>query len=238
MKQAVNGHLGALESFLKHGLISRASAARSIECKGCKNHCFMDVVTQKYNFKTRAFIVCDDSEMQSQMGRIELPVEHLKQWQSSYKHLAKVICKLLTLDDSSEQVIKDKIRLGMMKSSKGRRWVSLQFSPLSLEINQFHIPINELIYYEDEQLLIDRFRIDELLERTPLSQNKGYQPSTEKRDERKLKTQEMYQDWKDAYIDLKLKKSNMSDVWYSKQIAKMDIAQGKSAGTIIKNMKN
>ena len=230
-------HSGALTSFLKHGLLSKASSAQSIECKGCENHCFMDVITQQYDSKTRAFIICEDTEMQNQMGRVELPIEHLKQWKSSSKHLAKVISKLLMLDDSSEQTIESKIRLGMMKGPKGRRWVSLQFNPLSLEINQYHIPINELLYFEDEQLIIDRFRVDELLERTPQSNNKSYQPSTDKRELAKLKTQEMYQDWKDAYIKLKKQKPNMGDVWYSKQIAKMDIAQGKAAGTIVKKMK-
>jgi len=229
---------GALESFLRLGLISAASAAQSIECKGCENHCFMDVITRKYDSITRAFVVCEDSEMQSQIGRLEVPIEHLKQWQSSTKHLAKVVSHLLGFDDSHQKTIKDKIQLGMMKSTKGRRWVSLQFEPLSLETNQYLIPINELLYFEGEQLLIDRLRVDELLERTPQTNNKGYTPSTDKQEARKLNTKAMYQDWNDEYLKLKKNKPNMSDVWYSKQIAKMDISQDKSAGTIVKNMKN
>ena len=229
---------GALESFLRLGLISTASVAQSIECKGCENHCFMDVVTQKYNLITRAFIVCEDTDMQSQIGRLEIPIEHLKQWQSSTKHLAKVISHLLGFDDHHHKTIKDKIQLGMMKSTKGRRWVSLQFEPLSLEINQYLIPIKELLYFEGEQFLIDRLRVDELLERTPQTNNKGYTPSTDKREARKLKTKAMYQDWNDEYLRLKKEKSGRTDTWFSKQIAKMDIAQGKSAGTIVKNMKN
>ena len=230
-------HSGAIESFLKHGLLSKSSSAQSIECKGCENHCFMDVITQQYDLNTRAFIVCEDAEMQNQMGRMELPIEHLKQWQSSSKHLAKVISRLLALDDSSEQTIESKIRLGMMKGPKGRRWVSLQFNPLSLEINQCHIPINELIYFKGEQLILDRFRVDELLERTPNTNGKEYVASTDKQEARKLITRAMYQDWNDEYIKLKKHKPNMGDVWYSKEIAKMKIAQGKTAGTIIKKMK-
>lgn len=228
---------GALESFLRLGIISPASKAHSIECKGCENHCFMDVVTQKYDSVTRAFVVCEDAEMQSQIGRIPIPLEHLKQWQSSTKHLANVISHFLDLDDSSEQTIQNKIRLGMMTSSKGRRWVSLQFEPLSLEINQYSIPINELLYFEDEQLLIDRLRVDDLLERAPQSNIKGYTPSTDKRDLKKLQTQAMYKDWNDEYLRLKKEKSGRTDTWCSIQIAKMDIAQGKDSETIRKNMK-
>ena len=231
-------HSEALKSFIRLGLISTASAAQSIECKGCENHCFIDVITRKYDSVTRTFVVCEDSEIQSQIGRLEVPIEHLKQWQSSTKHLAKVVSHLLGFDDNHHKTIKDKIQLGMMKSTKGRRWVSLQFEPLSLEINQYLIPIKELLYFEGEQFLIDRLRVDELLERTPQTNTKEYTPSTDKREARKLKTKAMYQDWNDAYLKLKRDKPNASDSWCAKQIAKMDIAQGKSAGTIVKNMKN
>lgn len=231
-------HSGAIALFLKHTLISSASSAQSIQCSGCENHCFMDVITRKYESITRAFILCEDTEMQSHIGRIEAPIEHLKQWQSSTKHLASVIARLLNLDSHSEQNTQGKIRLDMMKSSKGRRWVSLQFEPLALEINQHLIPLNELLYFEGEQLLIDRHRVDDLLERAHLSNDKNYEPSTNKQEARKLKTKAMYQDWKDEYIKRKRAKPNASDSSISKQIAKMDIAQGKDSETIRKNMKN
>ena len=61
---------------------------------------------------------------------------------------------------------------------------------------------------------------------------------SDKQELRKLETLAKYQDWNDAYIKLKKSKPDMSDVWYSKKIAKMNISQGKSAGTIVKKMKN
>ncbi len=235
---ALKWESGAIDAFLRLGLIGTASMAQSTECKGCENHCFMDVITRTDKSITRAFIVCEDTEMQSLMGRIEIPLEHLKQWKSSYENLAKLISHLLDLDNSSEQNTQGKTRLGMMKSSKGRRWVSLQFEPLSLEINQYLIPINDLLYFEGKQLLIDKLRIDDLLERTPQSNNKGYTPSTDKQEARKLKTKAMYKDWNDEYLRLKKEKSGRTDTWCSVQIANMGIGQGKSAGTIVKKMKN
>ncbi len=47
----------------------------------------------------------------------------------------------------------------------------------------------------------------------------------------------MYEAWRKAYRDLKKQRRNMSDVWYSRQIAKMNIANGRSAETIRKHMK-
>jgi hypothetical protein len=47
----------------------------------------------------------------------------------------------------------------------------------------------------------------------------------------------MYGQWRKAYRELKKKRPNMSDVWYSQQIAKLDIALGRDAETIRKQMK-
>ncbi len=47
----------------------------------------------------------------------------------------------------------------------------------------------------------------------------------------------MYEDWRKAYRDLKKHRKNMSDVWYSQQIAKQDIACRRDAETIRKHMK-
>ncbi len=229
---------GALELFLKLGLIKKASMAKSIECKGCDNHCFMDVITHTNKSNARAFIVCEDPEMQSQMGRMEISIEHLKQWESSIKQMAYVVSNLLDLDSSHTKFAKDKIQLGMLKSSMGRRWVSILQKPLSIEINQHTIPLNEILFFEGKELLIDELQINELLERPPTSTSNQYTQSTDKREEGKIKTQAMYQDWNDEYIIQKNNKPNASDTWISKKIAKMDISQGKSSEYIRKNMKN
>ena len=47
----------------------------------------------------------------------------------------------------------------------------------------------------------------------------------------------MYEDWQKAYRDLTKRCRNMSDVWYSQQIAKRDIAAGRSAETIRRHMR-
>jgi hypothetical protein len=64
-----------------------------------------------------------------------------------------------------------------------------------------------------------------------------YTPSNAKREARKLDTQAMYEAWRKAYRDLKKKRRNMTDVWYSQQIAKQGIAANKRAETIRKHMK-
>jgi hypothetical protein len=48
---------------------------------------------------------------------------------------------------------------------------------------------------------------------------------------------ELLEAWRKAYRDLKKQRRNMTCVWYSRRIEKMDIANGRNAETIRKHMK-
>jgi len=232
---------GALDLLLKIGFLVRTSAAQSIECHACENRCFMNVITLTNDDPalTRAFIVCDDVEMQSQMGRIHIPLVRLQQWQADIKLLSKVIAGLLGLKDKVAFTVNQPvIKLGMLKAAKGRRWVTLNSLDLSLEVNKHTVPVDEVLYFEGEQIFIDQDTIDDLLNREPLTQGKAYTPSTNKREASKLDTQAMYQDWNDVYFKLTKLHPNKSKSWCAIQISKMEIAQGKDSETIRKKIMN
>jgi len=229
---------GVLDKLVEFGLLVSTSSAQILECRGCEYHCFMDVITDTNKAKQpRAFIVCDVPEMQNEMGRIEVPLERLKQWQSSFKQLAGVIQGLLAMTHDINDGDKTVIRLGMRQSKGGRRWMSLCNQPLVLEINGFKIPINELLFIDGDVLAIDILRIDELVNTKPLSVGKAYTPSTDKLEARKLSTQAKYQDWQDEYKTLKIKHPTMNKSWFSRRIARMPIAQGSESETIRKHLK-
>lgn len=57
------------------------------------------------------------------------------------------------------------------------------------------------------------------------------------REVRKLATQAMYRSWQKQYRKLNKQRPNMSDIWYSQQIAKQDIGKQRDAETIRKHMK-
>ncbi len=228
---------GALERFIQTGLLDTASPAKSIECNACENHCYMDVLRQTGDKSiNRAFIVCDDPVMQSQIGKIEIPLTHLQQWKASFIQLSMVIARLLGLDIEYKPE-KDFIRLGMLKSMGGRRWVTLFSQPLVLEINGYKTPVSELLFIDGGEITIDTPRIHELLEVEPLRVGKAYTPSTDKREARKIATQAKYQDWQDEYVLLKEKRPKRNKTWYSVQIAKLPIAQGADSETIRKHLK-
>jgi hypothetical protein len=221
-------------------LLSKSNDAHSLECNGCEHRCFMPV--EHTDDKQRAFIVCDDMEMQSHMGRIAVPLQRLKQWKTSPKHVAVVIAHLLGFE-GEPQATKDSssYKLGMLKSKDGRRWVSLAVNPLkinSLEIviNQHATPINDLLYIDNSTLAIDRERIDNMLN-SSTKNDKAYIPNTDTKETSKENTQLMYQDWKDTYLESLKNHPKKSAIWHSQQIAKLPIAQDRDSETIRKNMK-
>jgi hypothetical protein len=229
---------GVLNSLVSNSLLTKGVNANSLQCTGCENHCFMNVVLADDESK-RAFIVCDHPEMQSQMGRINVPTERLKQWQCSPKHLALAITGLLRFESKPEyQKELGSFKLGMLKGSKGRRWVALQTQPLALVVNRYSVPLIEMLYFNDDGLQLDRLKISELLDAKPPESSKEYTPDVSKREASTLKTLAMYQDWYDEYQRLFALHPKKGDVWISMQIAKLPIAKGRSPETIRKNMKN
>lgn len=229
---------GVLDRLIEFGLLASTSSAQILECTGCEHRCFMDVITDTSKAKqTRAFIVCDAPEKQSEMGRIEVSLERLKQWRCSIKRLAKVIQGLLAVTNDINASGEGVIRLGMLKSKGGRRCVSLINQPLVLEINGYKTPVNELLFVDGDVLVIDKPHIDELLNTKPASVGKIYTPSTDFREDKKLQTQAKYQDWQDEYQALKIKHPTMNKSWYARRISRMSIAQGNDSETIRKHLK-
>jgi len=226
----------ALKRLLDIGLLVETSSAESIECRACGvNICYMDVDRSSSD---RPVVVCDDPEMQEQMGVIDIPLDHLKQWKTNAKLLAKVIADLLELDyqpDRKKQPAN--IKLGMLTSKQGRRTISLNAHPLKLEANQQNAPIEEILYFEGDELKLDHPRINKMLLAEPKQQGKQYTPSTTKREAGKRETEAMHQDWHDAYIRIQRQHPKKSATWVSKQIAKLPEAKGRDSTTIYRKMK-
>lgn len=91
----------SLEVFIQLGLLTSASATQSIECSACEQACYMDIITRPDDDPalSRAFIICDHLDKQSQVGRVQVPLIRLQQWQSSHKQLAKLLADLLGFKD-------------------------------------------------------------------------------------------------------------------------------------------
>jgi hypothetical protein len=98
------------------------------------------------------------------------------------------------------------------------------------------VSMAELVGFRNGEYSVAAAMIRELVDSATTADHR-YTPSNAKRAARKLDTQAMYENWRKAYRDLKKKRRNMSDVWYSQQLAKQGIAARRSAETIRKHMK-
>lgn len=234
IRQWPDGLLNALE---KAGLLIQDVQAQSLQCDGCEHGCIMPVTFTEDAM--RAFIVCDHPEQQDYMGRIAVSLSRLNQWQLRTQQVAAVLARLLGFD-AKPQYKNETIGyiLGLLKGKNGRRSAVLALNPLSVIINQRSILVNELLYVEDGQLVIDALSINDALNANPLSNGKSYTTNTDKRQSRKLVTQAMYADWQDAYKTLKQDNPKKTDTWIANQISRMPIGKNKDPETIRKNMKN
>lgn len=225
------GH-GVLDELITIGLLKKAPTASSLECQGCEEHCFSDVLVRTEGDTTRAHIVCEVPERQAQMGLVNVPLERLQQWQSSPAQLAEFVATALALDPAISSNKKGIYQLGMLPGPHGRRGVALSMASFSLEVNQQSIPLTELLFTERGVVTVDQRRIDSAMSLKVHPAAKPYLPNTDRRESRKLATAAMRQDWRDAHAQLQREHPGKSKKWYSLRIARLPIAQGRDSETI------
>ena len=228
----------ALALLLEEKLIAPAALAQVITCPGCPENCFKPVktLTIKLGDPPRYFIACDETNY---MGKIAIRIEQLQQWQINDKLLANWLLKKLKLRTIANppKVIGESV-IGSILNDHYHCHIGLStVAVLSLKVNQLKIPLIDVLFVEDDQLIIDTAAIKSLAKQSHSVTPKEYKPSVVKRETRKLETEAMYADWQKAYRELKRKHPKMNDTWISKQIAKIDIAQNRDSETIRKKMK-
>jgi hypothetical protein len=233
--EVVQWPLGSIDALTNAELLKQAPPAKAVECDGCEENCIVDVqvITAQDAKKARAFIACDKRD---DIGRVAVELARLDRWHSSGERLSMAISKLLVLEmppkaDTGGQ----RWKLGPFKAHKNRPHLTLNIDEgVTLVIAGHTLALADVLSLHDGRLVIDNA---ELVRLADMPAPPSYQPSIDRRELRKLQTQEMHNRWRQTYRDLKTKRPDMSDVWYSRQIAKKDFAHGRTAETIRKNMK-
>ena len=119
----------------------------------------------------------------------------------------------------------DFAEIGMATGDKRSQMLCLRADgELALVAGNSAVPLAELVGYRDGQYSVDGDMIRHLVD-SATAANPRYTPSNAKREARKLATQAMYEGWRKEYRDVKKRHPNMSGVWYSQRIEKMDIAK-------------
>ena len=230
--------MAAVAAMKTQGLLAKTKPASSTICPGCEHECVMPVyiIPAKENLAARAFISCDK---RSDISRVTVSFQKLNQWQCTIDSVCQFIATCLGLRRSNQLTDNSNLsNIGIAKGIKRSQMLGLEADGgLSLVAGNSRLPLTELIEYHDGAYTLDNAMIHQLVDTATTTDNR-YTPSNAKRETRKLDTSTMHESWQKEFRKLKKKHSNMSDTWYSIQIAKMEIAKGRSAETIRKNMKS
>ena len=185
--------------------------------------------------KTSSFIVCDK---RSDVNRVPIPAERLTQWQCK----ADLVCRFISASMALRQPVKKaddggRWEIGMVSGDKRSQMLCLEVvDVLMLIAGNSKVPLSEFIEFQGSAYVLDDAHIRQLVD-SATTADVRYTPGNARREARKLDTKAMYESWRKEYRAWRKKRPGKSDVWYSQQIAKMDIAQSRDSETIRKHMK-
>jgi hypothetical protein len=227
--------VAAVTALRTQGLIKKSSPANRAVCPGCERECVMPVhFFTDTDLQTEAFIVCDKL---SYINRVMIDSNRLTQWQCNVDTICKFIAESLKLRRSDQiSEFNNRWNVGTAAGRKRSQMLCLQIDDFcNLAAGGNILPMADLVEFNGEIYSLNKEMIRKMVDAASTGDNR-YIPSNAKREARKLDTQAMYESWQKEYRKLVKKRPNMSDVWYSQQIAKMEIAKGRDAETIRKHM--
>jgi hypothetical protein len=228
--------VAAIQAMKSHILLVKARPAASVVCPGCEQECTMPVHTLPAGTRrATSFIVCDK---RSDINRVAVPSERLRQWRCSAEAVCGFVAQSLELRPSSQTRGSTGLwEIGLATGNKRSQMLCLRAtSELELVAGNSTAPLAELVRDEAGIYAVDTARVRQLVDAATTGDSR-YTPSNARRETRKLDTQGMHESWRKEYRAFKKRRPEMSDVWYSQQIAKLEIAKGRSAETIRKHMK-
>jgi hypothetical protein len=229
--------VAAVKAMKSQRLLVRATPAMSTECPGCEQECIMPVHTPHAGLRSPApFIVCDKRD---DINRVPVSADRLTQWRCDPDSLCGFAAQSLGLSRSNRQPLSGELwEIGMATGDKRRQMLCLKpDGELALVAGNNSASLSEFVSYRNGKYLLDQALIRQLVD-SACSVDSRYTPTTARRETRKLSTQTMYDGWRKAYRGLRKSRPNMSDVWYSRQIAKQDVAEGRHPDTIKKHMRS
>lgn len=227
---------GAVDTFQLTGWLRASDLAETVECPGCEESRSMpvEIVPGDDGEVVRAFVTCEDRNF----GRVKIPPVRLQQWRFGLDQLARWIAGTLALRFSGKRFDGGRLlELGLVSGDKRAQMLCLHAAGgMALVADSNRIPLVDAIQCVDEALTLDSDLIRQLVDSSTTGDDR-YTASTTRREQRKLETAAMHEEWRKEYRVLKKRRPSLSGVWYSQQIAKMECAHERRAGTIKKNMK-
>lgn len=151
-----------------HKLLMKAQPATSVVCPGCERQCVMPVhLAPIPDGGARAFTVCDK---RSDINRVAVPIDHLKQWQSTGDAIASLLATLLDLQRvPGAGLSTGRWEVGMFKGTKhSSHLVLLANGELRLLLAGHSVAVRDVLELKGDGLEVDRRKLTRLVDQ-PIS---------------------------------------------------------------------
>jgi len=227
----------AVAAMKSQKLIAKARSGTSAVCPGRERECVMPVHSlSTAKSGSESFIACDK---RSDINRVPVALDRLTQWQCSTQAVCEFVAETVGIRSAIKQTDHAGLwEIGVATGNKRSQMLCLRVNNiLILVAGNNALPLPDFIGYADGAYSIDTVMVGQLVDHATTADVR-YTPSTTRREARRLDTQTMYERWRKEYRAQKKKRPNMSDVWYSRHIAKSAVGSGRDASTIKKKMKS
>jgi hypothetical protein len=217
------------------GIVTKTRPASSALCPGCEEGCIKPVYRLTSSDNSALFVVCDNRD---DTNRISIDTNILIQWRCAIEFICGFVVTCLGIHQSEKHGIEDMIfPLGTVSGNKRCHLIHLHVTAeILLKAGTSSIPLVDLVGFDGMVYSLNTIMIRQWIDASPAADN-SYTPSNVRRESRKLDTQAMHEIWRKKYRQLKTEHPGMTDTWYSKKIAKLDIGNKRDSETIRKNMK-
>jgi len=217
----------AISALTSQKLLTQGTPTMDAQCPGCEEQCTRPVHkhTHPVTGQPSVFVVCD---LRTDTHYVPIDNDQLIQWVCNANSVCAFIAKGLGIRFSRKKANTSKLwEIGYLSKDKKGQILKLKAeNELHLIAGDRQIPLTDTIDYEDAGFFLDPNAIYPLLNSKPVT----------KHDINNIKKQKRDQSWKKEYKKLKRKYPNLPDTEIARMIAKMPIAQGKTAGTILRLM--
>jgi len=216
-------------------LLTKARPAVTALCPGCERQCVMPIHTlTRPDGAAASFVVCDK---RSDTNRVAIAPAGLERWRCDADAVSRFVAESLGVRLSEQLPVDGGPRpIGMARGKKRSQMLTMRLQAgLALVVGDQAIALVDLVDFQDGRYRVDAVMVCQMVDAATTADPR-HTPSTVKREAGKLDTQARYASWQKAYKALRKKSPGKSDVWYSQQIAKTPIAQGRDASTIKKHM--
>ena len=180
-------------------------------------------------------MVCDK---RSDINRVAVPAARIAQWRCDASAVCRFVAASLGLKQTAVPPTEDGLLpIGIASGNKRTQMLCLRVQGhVALVVGVDAVPLADVIAFEDGRFALNGSVIRQMAD-SATTADPRHTPSTAKREARKIDTQAMYTSWQKTYRALLKRSPGHSDVWYSQQIAKSGLAQGRNASTIKKHMR-